>query len=151
MAKSRETFLKKEKEKKRLKLQQEKKQKMDDRKASKRNGNNLEGMIAYLDENGNLSDTPPDPRNKKSIPVEEIQIGVPKQESSSPFSVRTGIISTFNKARGFGFISDHITRERIFFHVNAALEPLDESNTVTFQVERGPRGLNAVQIRKTTE
>lgn len=64
MAKSRETFSKKEKEKKRLKLKQEKREKMEERKANKKNGRSLGEMIAYLDENGNLTDSPPDGRKK---------------------------------------------------------------------------------------
>ena len=60
MARSKETFSKKEKEKKRRKLKQDKKEKMEERKANKKDGNSLDGMMAYLDENGNLTDTPPD-------------------------------------------------------------------------------------------
>jgi hypothetical protein len=62
MAKSKETFNKKQKEQKRFKKKQDKEQKMEERKANKQNGNTLEGMMAYLDENGNLTDTPPDSR-----------------------------------------------------------------------------------------
>lgn len=65
MAKSRETFNKKEKEKKRLKLKQEKREKMEERKANKKNGKSLEDMMAYLDENGNLTNSPPDTRKKE--------------------------------------------------------------------------------------
>jgi hypothetical protein len=75
MPKSKETFNKKEKEKKRLKQQQEKKERAEERKANKRDGKSLEGMMAYLDENGNLSDTPPDPRHKRIFRQEDMQIG----------------------------------------------------------------------------
>ena len=149
MAKSKETFNKKEKEKKRLKQQQEKKQKMEERKASKKSGNSLEGMMAYLDENGNLSDTPPDPRTKKIFALEDIQIGVPKQEFSDSEEFRTGKVTFYNKAKGFGFINDLASNERIFFHIKDILEQVDESDSVKFLVERGPRGLNALQVTKT--
>ena len=60
MGKSQETFNKKEKEKKRLKKRQEKR---EERKANpKRSG--FENMISYVDENGNFTDTPPDPIKK---------------------------------------------------------------------------------------
>jgi cold shock CspA family protein len=147
MAKSKETFNKKEKEQKRFKQKQDKKQKMEERKANKKKGNALETMMAYVDENGNLSDTPPDLRNKKVFKQEDIQIDVPKREAAEEV-FRTGTISFFNKAKGFGFIIDQGNNERIFFHVKDTQEMLDESDRVKFLVERGPKGWNAVQVTK---
>lgn len=60
MAKSKETFNKREKEKKRLKQRQEKREKQEERKANAAKGKPLEAMLAYIDENGNLSSVPPD-------------------------------------------------------------------------------------------
>ena len=60
MAKSKETFFKKQKEKQRLKNRQDKQQKMEERKANLKKGKSLDEMMAYVDENGNLSSTPPD-------------------------------------------------------------------------------------------
>lgn len=148
MPKSKESFNKKEKEKKKLKQKRDKQQKMEERKANKRDGNSLEGMMAYLDENGNLSDTPPDQSRKKVFKQEDIQIGVPREERTYTNEFRTGTVSFFNKAKGFGFINELTTNERIFFHINEMLEPVDESDKVKFLVERGPRGLNAVQLTK---
>src|SRR6185436_15181707 len=99
MAKSKETFNKKEKEKKRLKQKRDKQQKMEERKSNKRDGNSLEGMMAYLDENGNLSDSPPDHTRKKVFKQEDIQIGIPKQEHIPRDEYRTGTVSFFNKAK----------------------------------------------------
>lgn len=147
MAKAKETFNKKEKEKKRVKQRQDKRQKMEERKANKKKGKSLEGMMAYLDENGNLTDTPPDPRYKRIFKQEDIQIGVPKLEKTvEEFS--KGIVTYFNKPKGFGFINDSLTNERVFFHIKDILEPLEESNTVQFLLERGPRGLNAVEVSR---
>jgi cold shock CspA family protein len=151
MAKSKETFNKKEKEKKRLKQKQDKQQRMEDRKAHKRDGNSLDGMMAYLDENGNLTDTPPDPSKKKIFKQEDIQIGVPKQEYSAEDEFRTGTVTFYNTAKGFGFINDTQTGDRIFFHVNDLQEQINESDKVKFMVERGPRGLNALNISKWSE
>ena len=67
MAKSKETFNKKEKEKKRLKKKQEKMEKMQERKANAEKGKSLDEMMAYIDENGNLSSTPPDPESGKYL------------------------------------------------------------------------------------
>lgn len=56
MAKSHQTFQKREREKKRLEHRQNKREKLENRK--KRDGNSLDDMIAYLDENGNIVDAP---------------------------------------------------------------------------------------------
>lgn len=146
MAKSKETFNKKEKEKRRNKQKQEKKQKMEERKANKKKGTPLEDMLAYLDEDGNLTNTPPDPRAKKVFRQEDIRLGVPKQEDAN--TVRKGTVSFFNKPKGFGFINDLDTNERLFFHIKDVLSPLEEADKVTFLAERGPRGMNAVQVTK---
>ena len=65
MAKSQETFNKKEKEKKRLQKRKEKEQRKEDRKANAKEGGSWEDMMAYVDENGNISAAPPDPTKKK--------------------------------------------------------------------------------------
>lgn len=147
MAKPKETFNKKEKEKKRLKQRQEKQEKMEERKAQSKKGKSLEEMMAYIDENGNISDTPPDPRNKKLFKTEDIQIGVPKHvEVDEP--VRNGTVIFFNDAKGFGFISDQQTGERVFVHINNLSSPLKESEKVTFEVEMGARGPSAINVKK---
>jgi len=147
MAKPKETFNKKEKEKKRLKQKQEKREKMEERKANVKKGKSLEDMMAYIDENGNISDTPPDPRNKKMFKTEDIQIGVPKK-SDEPEEARTGTVVFFNHEKGFGFITDAKNGERIFIHINNLTEPLQEADKVEFEVENGPRGLSAVNVKK---
>ncbi|MBL7757022.1 MAG: cold shock domain-containing protein [Chitinophagaceae bacterium] len=147
MAKPKETFNKKEKEKKRLKQKQEKQEKMAERKAHSKKGKSLEDMMAYIDENGNISDTPPDPRRKVTFKTEDIQIGVPKMEDI-PDVPRTGVVSFFNDAKGFGFINEQPSGERIFVHINQLTEPIREGDKVTYEVERGPRGLNATEVRK---
>jgi hypothetical protein len=64
MAKSKITFEKRQKEIKRIKQREEKKTKMQERKANASKGKSLEDMIAYLDEDGNLTSTPP-PESKQ--------------------------------------------------------------------------------------
>lgn len=147
MAKPKETFNKKEKEKKRLKQRQEKREKMEDRKANAKKGKSLEDMMAYIDENGNISDTPPDPRNKKLFKKEDMQIGVPKQEDITEV-IRSGTVIFFNDEKGFGFINDQITSERIFIHANNLSEPIKESDKVNFEVEMGARGPSAINVKK---
>lgn len=149
MAKSKETYNKKEKEKKRLKQRQEKKEKMEERKANAGKGKSMDDMMAYLDEDGNITSTPPDPKKKKQFNAEDIQIGVPKYEpDEADDAPRTGIISYFNEGKGFGFINDAKTGERIFVHINQMTERLVENNKVTYEVESGPRGLTAINVKK---
>lgn len=147
MAKPKETFNKKEKEKKRLKQRQEKQEKMEERKANGKKGKSLAEMMAYIDENGNISDTPPDPRYKKIFNVEDIQIDVPKRvEEANP--VREGVVSFFNTSKGFGFINDRETGERVFVHINNLAGPIKETDKVSFEVEMGERGPSAVNVKK---
>jgi cold shock CspA family protein len=148
MAKSKETFNKKEKEKKRLKQKQDKHEKMEERKANAKKGKSLEEMMAYIDENGNLSSTPPDPRKKKVFNQEDMQTGIPKRVAEEPDAVRQGIISFFNDAKGYGFIKDIVTQESIFVHVNNLDEPVKENNKVSFQTEQGAKGLSAINVKK---
>lgn len=148
MARSKETFGKKEKEKKRFKQRQDKAEKMEERKANAKKGKSLDEMMAYIDENGNISSTPPDRRKMKTFNQEDIQIGVPKQEASGSDPIRAGVITYFNDAKGFGFINDSETGERIFIHINQLLEEVNENDKVNFEVEMGPKGPSALNVKK---
>ncbi len=147
MGKSQETFSKKEKEKKRLKKRQDKLVKKEERKSTSEGGS-LESMMAYVDEFGNISDTPPDPTKKKKIIASNIEIGIPKRDDEPQVTGRQGKISYWNDSKGYGFIKDLITQENVFVHVNGTLEAVKEGDTVTFEVERGQKGMNAVGVKK---
>ncbi len=149
MAKSQETFNKKEKEKKRLKKRKEKEQKREERKTnSESEGGGLKNMMAYVDENGNITDSPPDPTKKKKINVESIEIGVPKREEEATTSIRKGRVEFFNDSKGFGFIKELETQEKYFVHVKGLMEEIEENDRVTFELERGLKGMNAVRVKK---
>ena len=81
MGKSQETFSKKEKEKKRLKKRKDKLAKREERKANPKK--TFEESIAYIDENGNFTDTPPDKSKRTVIKAEDIEIGVPTRENEN--------------------------------------------------------------------
>lgn len=148
MGRSQETFGKKENEKKRLKKRNDKQEKKEERQANAQKGQNLEDMLAYVDENGNISTTPPDPKKKKIIKSEDIQIGVLRQEDmEQPDVTRKGIVTFFNDSKGYGFIKDQQTQESIFVHANGLSQPIKENDRVTFEVERGPKGLNAISVK----
>jgi cold shock CspA family protein len=149
MAKSQETFGKKEKEKKRKKLQQEKREKMEERKANFKKGKTLDEMMAYIDENGNISSTPPDPRKKKTFKLEDMETSAPKHvpgEAVDP--IRSGVVTFFNDAKGFGFIKDLQTQESVFIHVNQLSERIAENDKVSFEVQMGHKGANAINVKK---
>src|SRR5689334_19623560 len=106
MAKSQESFSKHEKEKQKQKKRDEKAQKKLERKANAKDAS-FESMIAYIDENGNITSTPPDPTKKKAIKAEDIEIGVPRRKEESPEeATKTGVITFSNDAKGFGFIKE---------------------------------------------
>lgn len=146
MAKSQQTYNKSEKEKKRLKKQLEKKKKREERKNSESAG--FDDMIAYVDENGNLTDTPPDPTQKTEIDASTIELGAAKREEEEVITERTGIIEFFNDSKGYGFIKEQGTGEKFFVHVNGLIDDVIEGNKVVFELERGMKGMNAVQVKK---
>lgn len=146
MARSQDTFSKREREKQQKKKQQEKLEKRIERKNNKEKGKSLEDMMVYLDENGNLSDTPPDPRKKKTFRQQDMQVSVPKLEERKPDEPRRGTVAFFNTQKGFGFINDAETGERIFVHVNELSSPIQENDKVTFLVGNGPKGLLATDV-----
>jgi cold shock CspA family protein len=143
-----ETFGKKEKEKKRQQKKKEKEQKKAERKANAKTGASLEDMMAYVDENGNISATPPDPNKKKVIKENEIVLGSRNVDGAETNPVRKGRISYFNTSKGYGFIKDLQTQESIFVHMNALSSPVKENDLVAFEVERTVRGINAVSVKK---
>jgi cold shock CspA family protein len=143
-----ETWNKKEREKKKQQEKKEKAERKLERKENSKNGNNLDSMLAYLDENGNLSSKPPDPRKKITIKAEDIEIGVPKQEPINPEDlIRKGTVTFFNNEKGYGFIKDQETQESVFVHVNSLTEAIKENNKVTFETEMGPKGPSAVNVK----
>lgn len=148
MAKSQQTFNKIEKEKKRLKKREEKQKKKEERKSNPK-GSDFE--IAYVDEHGNLSDTPPDPSKKIIVDIEDIEIGIPRKEDSEEQEVKKdkeGKVSFFDHSKGFGFILDSINQEKYFVHVSGLIDEIEENDKVTFELERGMKGMNAVRVKK---
>lgn len=148
MGRSQETFNKKENEKKKIKKRKEKEEKREERKANANKGQSLDSMIMYVDENGNFTSTPPDPKQKTVVKQEDIQLGAAKRETIEEDVVRTGIVSFFNDSKGYGFIKDKITQDSIFVHMNGLIDEIKENNKVTFEIEMTPKGPNAVNVKK---
>lgn len=150
MAKSQQTFNKSEKEKKRLKRREDKQKKKEARKAeAKEKGGGIQ--FAYVDHNGNLTDTPPDPSKKIKVDAESIVLGIPKKEEGDVEEfdpVRNGKVSFFDSSKGFGFIIDSENQEKYFTHVSGLIDEIFENDTVSFELERGMKGMNAVRVKK---
>ena len=147
MAKSQQTYNKKEKEKAKLKKREEKLKKKEARKADKTPG--IE--FAYVDHNGNLTDTPPDPSLREEVDADEIVLGVPPQEEGDKEAfdpVRKGKVSFYDSSKGFGFIVDNENNEKYFTHVSGIMGTIAENDNVSFELEKGQRGMNAVKVQK---
>jgi cold shock CspA family protein len=148
MAKSQQTFNKIEKEKARIKKREEKLKKKEARKAE--NKDNTKGIqFAYVDAYGNLTDTPPDPADKIKVAAKSIEIGIPKREESDEEidPVHKGKVSFFDNSKGFGFIIDSESQEKYFCHISGLLDKIAENDKVSFELERGMKGMNAVKVK----
>ncbi len=151
MAKSQQTFNKSEKEKKRLKKREEKRKKMLARKEEAKENGKKGIPMAYVDFNGNLVDTPPDPSMKVEIEAEDIVLGIPKKiegEEEEFDPVRNGKVSFFDTSKGFGFIIDTENQEKYFCHVSGLIDEIAENDKVSFELEKGMKGMNAVRVKK---
>lgn len=151
MGRSQQTFNKSEKEKKRLKKREDKKKKMEARRLEKEANGGSDGIqFAYVDYNGNLTDTPPDPSLKHKVDATTIEVSIPKKEESDEEldPIRSGKVSFYDSSKGFGFIIDLENNEKYFTHVSGIIDEIAENDKVTFELERGTRGMNAVRVKK---
>ena len=146
MGRSQETFNKKEVRNKKEKKRKEKEARRLARKENEKKGS-LEDMMAYIDEFGNITETPPDPELKTEVKLEDIQISIPKREDREELDpIRKGVVTFFNHEKGFGFIKDSETEESVFVHINSVNEEIKENNLVSFEVEMGHKGPVAVRV-----
>lgn len=149
MGKSSETFSKKEKEKKKIKKRKDKEEKKEERKAMAPKGQSLEEMFVYVDEDGNITSTPPDPKKKKIINKEDVIIGVSRRpDIEEEVGPRTGTVTFFNESKGYGFIKDSRTGDSIFVHQKGLLQAIREHDKVTYEVESTPKGPGAIGVKK---
>jgi CspA family cold shock protein len=57
-----------------------------------------------------------------------------------------GTVKFFNNTKGFGFIKPSDSSEDIFVHSSGLIDEVRENDLVTYEVERGKKGMNAVKV-----
>ena len=147
MSRSQETFNKREvrnkKEKKRKKKEEKRAKKREDGKKD-----SFDDMIAYVDEFGMITSTPPDPDKKDDIKAEDIELDMTREDSGTdPGYIRKGVITFLNESKGYGFIRDSESKQSIFVHVKNLLEPVKENDKVVFELGKGPKGPSAMKVQ----
>jgi cold shock CspA family protein len=145
MGRSQETFNKKEVKNKKEKKRKEKEKKRAIRKETGKSS--FDDMIAYVDEFGKISATPPDPTKKIVIDVNSIELGSTKNDpAQKPDYIRKGVVTFFNDSKGFGFIRDMESKQSVFVHANNLNDKIKENNVVTFEIGKGPKGATALNV-----
>ncbi len=147
MGRSQETFGKKEVRTKKEKKRKEKEQKRAKKKSEGKKAS-FDDMIAYVNEFGVITSTPPDPDRKTEIDPESIELTINKNSPENvPDFEKKGVVTFFNNSKGFGFIRDMESGQRIFVHVNSLLEPVSENDVVIYEITKGPKGPSAMKVR----
>ncbi|MCC6460543.1 MAG: cold shock domain-containing protein [Saprospiraceae bacterium] len=59
----------------------------------------------------------------------------------------SGTVKFFNESKGFGFVVDNSSKEEIFVHVSGLIDNIREGDQVTFNTERGKKGMNAIDVK----
>ena len=59
-----------------------------------------------------------------------------------------GTVKFFNETKGFGFITQSNGNEDVFIHSSGLLEVVREHDTVVFDIEKGQKGLKAVNVKR---
>ena len=139
-----DSYNKKEREKKRQKRKQNKAEK----KRQKKEEGTKPVEFMYVDENGNLSPTPPEISNKQEINAEDIEVSVPKSldENQNKFQ-KEGSVKFFNSEKGYGFIRENSTSTDYFVHEDNLMDRIKENDTVVFELGSGPKGPIAINVK----
>lgn len=58
-----------------------------------------------------------------------------------------GTVKFFNETKGYGFIKDEDSSEEYFVHANGLVDEIRQDDEVTFDLEEGRKGVNAVNVR----
>ena len=61
--------------------------------------------------------------------------------------MNSGTVKFYNESKGFGFIIDNSSKEEIFVHASGLVDKVQEGDVVTYNTERGKKGMNAVDVK----
>jgi len=59
-----------------------------------------------------------------------------------------GTVKFFNETKGFGLITPSDSKTDIFVHVSGLIDEIRENDEVTYEEERGKKGMNAVNVTR---
>ncbi len=62
--------------------------------------------------------------------------------------MKTGKVKFFNASKGFGFIIEDEGGKELFVHQTGLVDRISENDLVTYEVQQGKKGLNAVNVKK---
>lgn len=141
MSRNQLTFKKKERAKKQQQKKQEKQERREINKTNNNKGKALEEMFAYVDEFGNISDTPPTQPYK----FKEEDLQRPKDPADE---YRFGKVSYYNEAGHYGFIRDNETRDTVYFNDKLAGIVLELNQAVKYKYVRTRQGNQISEVEK---
>jgi cold shock protein len=62
--------------------------------------------------------------------------------------MKEGKVKFFNENKGFGFIKDAESGNEYFVHVSGLVDKIKEDDNVSFELQQGKKGLNAVNVKR---
>lgn len=140
-----DSFNKKEREKKRRKRKKDKKERKQQKKLDGVKGEEF----MYVDENGNLTSTPPEEQERTEIKLENIKVSTPKQsEIAEEDPIRNGVVKFYNPEKRFGFIKEIKTGNEFFVHGENVKGDIDlqENDKVEYEIGNGHKGPVAINV-----
>ncbi len=58
-----------------------------------------------------------------------------------------GTVKFFNTTKGYGFVKDNESGKEYFIHVSGLIDDIKENDEVSFELQEGKKGLNAVNVK----
>ena len=58
-----------------------------------------------------------------------------------------GTVKFFNNSKGFGFIAPEAGDKDVFVHANGLIDEINEGDKVSYDVEEGPKGTSAINVK----
>lgn len=139
MAKSQPTFQKQERAKRKQQKKREKQERREINKMNNDKGKSFEEMFAYVDEFGNISDTPPTQVYK----FKEEDLLRPADPEDEFYY---GKVSYYNEDGHYGFIRDNETRETVYFNDTLAGKVLTLNQKVKYKSKRTKQGYQISEV-----